>query len=70
MYDQLAADAQNRYLVTYTPTNTARDGAWRGVNLTASWTRRDERVPVQGAQTAADPFDSRIHRDGFERPVR
>ena len=27
VYDQLAADAQNRYLVTYTPTNTARDGA-------------------------------------------
>ena len=26
VYDQLAADAQNRYLVTYTPTNTARDG--------------------------------------------
>ena len=36
VYDQLAADAQNRYLVTYTPTNTARDGAWRAVNLTTS----------------------------------
>jgi len=34
VYDQLAADAQNRYLVTYTPTNTTRDGAWRSVNLT------------------------------------
>ena len=33
VYDQLAADAQNRYLVTYTPTNTARDGSWRAVNL-------------------------------------
>jgi VWFA-related protein len=33
VYDQLAADAQNRYLVTYTPTNTVRDGAWRAVNL-------------------------------------
>ena len=33
VYDQLAADAQNRYLVTYTPTNTARDGGWRAVNL-------------------------------------
>ena len=33
VYDQLAADAQNRYLVTYTPTNTARDGRWRAVNL-------------------------------------
>jgi VWFA-related protein len=34
VYDQLAADAQNRYLVTYTPTNTIRDGAWRSVSLT------------------------------------
>jgi VWFA-related protein len=34
VYDQLAADAQNRYLVTYTPSNTARDGAWRSVSLT------------------------------------
>jgi len=33
-YDQLAADAQNRYLVTYTPTNTVRDGSWRAVSLT------------------------------------
>ena len=31
VYDQLAADAQNRYLVTYTPTNTARTAAWRSV---------------------------------------
>jgi Ca-activated chloride channel family protein len=36
VYDQLAADAQNRYLVTYTPSNTARDGAWRAVSLTTS----------------------------------
>jgi len=34
VYDQLAADAQNRYLVTYTPINTTRDGGWRAVNLT------------------------------------
>jgi hypothetical protein len=27
VYTQLAADAQNRYLVTYTPLNTTRDGA-------------------------------------------
>jgi VWFA-related protein len=36
VYDQLASDAQNRYLVTYTPTNTARDGAWRAIRLTTS----------------------------------
>jgi len=33
VYDQLATDAQNRYLVTYTPTNTARDGSWRAIGL-------------------------------------
>ncbi len=33
VYDQLAADAQNRYLVTYTPTNTTRDGSWRAMSL-------------------------------------
>jgi VWFA-related protein len=33
-YDQLAADAQNRYLVTYTPANNAADGKWRAINLT------------------------------------
>jgi VWFA-related protein len=33
VYDQLAADAQNRYLVTYTPSNTKRDGTWRAINL-------------------------------------
>jgi VWFA-related protein len=37
VYERLAADAQNRYLVTYTPTNTARDGAWRAVSLTTPW---------------------------------
>ncbi len=36
VYEQLAADAQNRYLVTYTPTNTLRDGGWRSIALTTS----------------------------------
>ncbi len=36
VYDRLASDAQNRYLVTYTPTNTTRDGAWRAISLTTS----------------------------------
>ncbi len=33
VYDQLATDAQNRYLVTYTPSNTLRDGSWRNISL-------------------------------------
>jgi VWFA-related protein len=38
VYEQLAADAQNRYLVTYTPTNSTRDGKWRKVALTTTST--------------------------------
>jgi VWFA-related protein len=33
VHEQLAADVQNRYLVTYTPTNQERDGTWRRVTL-------------------------------------
>ena len=36
VYNQLAADAQNRYLVTYTPANTKADGAWRAINLSTA----------------------------------
>lgn len=36
VHEQLAVDAQNRYLVTYTPTNQQRDGAWRSVTLASS----------------------------------
>src|SRR5262249_39478825 len=32
-HDQLAADAPNRYLLTYTPSNTLRDGGWRAIDL-------------------------------------
>jgi VWFA-related protein len=35
VHEQLAVDAQNRYLVTYTPKNQEKDGAWRAVSLTA-----------------------------------
>jgi VWFA-related protein len=33
VHGRLAGDAQNRYLVTYTPTNQARDGKWRDVTI-------------------------------------
>jgi VWFA-related protein len=33
VYDVLAADAQLRYLITYTPTNQRRDGTWRAIAL-------------------------------------
>jgi Ca-activated chloride channel family protein len=35
VHQRLSIDVQNRYLVTYTPTNQKRDGAWRNVNLVA-----------------------------------
>jgi VWFA-related protein len=34
VYDSLAADAQNRYVITYTPANQEHDGAWRSISLT------------------------------------
>jgi VWFA-related protein len=34
VHERLAIDTQNRYLVTYTPTNQSRDGQWRRVSLT------------------------------------
>lgn len=34
VHERLAEDAQNRYLVTYTPSNQAADGAWRSVKVT------------------------------------
>jgi Ca-activated chloride channel family protein len=36
VHERLATDAQNRYLVTYTPSNQNVDGAWRSVKLTTT----------------------------------
>ncbi|MFB3855353.1 MAG: VWA domain-containing protein [Vicinamibacterales bacterium] len=33
VYDRLAEDAQNKYLIAYTPGNQRRDGGWRRVEL-------------------------------------
>jgi VWFA-related protein len=35
VHARLAEDAQNRYLVTYTPSNQVADGAWRSVKMLA-----------------------------------
>jgi VWFA-related protein len=35
VYDLLATDAQNRYLLTYTPNNQKQDGLWRPVSVAA-----------------------------------
>jgi len=36
VYDTIAADAQNRYLITYTPLNQKADGRWREITLKAT----------------------------------
>lgn len=36
VYDQLALDAQNRYILSYTPTNQRQTGEWRAVSVTSS----------------------------------
>lgn len=33
VHDRVVSDVSNRYLITYTPTNQAVDGAWRAVSL-------------------------------------
>jgi VWFA-related protein len=36
VHERLAEDVQNRYLVTYTPTNQKKDGTWREVRLSTT----------------------------------
>jgi VWFA-related protein len=52
VYGQLALDAQNRYLVTYTPVNTKADGTWRAVTLTTS---PEHRVRTRAGYRAPKP---------------
>jgi hypothetical protein len=33
VYDSLAVDVQTRYLIAYTPSNTAHDGKWRTIEI-------------------------------------
>jgi Ca-activated chloride channel family protein len=53
VYDQLAADAQNRYLVTYTPANTRADGKWRAITLAT--TTGDYTVKTRAGYRAPAP---------------
>ena len=36
VHDALASDVQNRYLISYTPSNQAIDGSWRAISVQAS----------------------------------
>ncbi len=52
VHEHLAADVQNRYLVTYTPTNQKRDGTWRAVTLA---TNQGYTVRTRAGYTAPKP---------------
>ena len=52
VHEYLAADVQNRYLVTYTPTNQKRDGTWRAVTLK---TNPNYTVRTRAGYTAPKP---------------
>jgi Ca-activated chloride channel family protein len=47
VYDQLAADAQNRYMLSYTPTNQTQDGSWRSVSIAAGTGGDEYRVATR-----------------------
>jgi VWFA-related protein len=42
VYEQLAADAQTRYVLSYTPTNQTQDGSFRQVSVTAKTALGDQ----------------------------
>lgn len=52
VHDVLTSDVQNRYLITYTPRNQARDGKWRSV---AVKTNPDYKVHVRPGYFAPKP---------------
>jgi Ca-activated chloride channel homolog len=54
VYDQLAADAQNRYVLSYTPTNQIQDGSWRTIAV--------------HARTAAGNEYTVVTREGYYAP--
>jgi len=52
VHARLAEDAQNRYLVTYTPSNQVADGAWRSVKMVAG---PDYKVRTRNGYMAPKP---------------
>jgi Ca-activated chloride channel family protein len=53
VYGTIAADVQQRYLLTYTPTNQVPDGTWRAVTVTTN--TPTEVVHVRPGYTAPSP---------------
>jgi len=52
VYEHIATDVRQRYLLGYTPTNQARDGAWRTIAVNAGEKRR---VRVRSGYFAPEP---------------
>ena len=55
VHEQLAVDVQNRYLVSYTPTNQARDGTWRSVTLATAPEYPEYKVRTRAGYEAPKP---------------
>jgi VWFA-related protein len=53
VHQLIAEDVQERYVVTYTPTNQKLDGSWRAISLTTS--HPDDVVKVRGGYYAPAP---------------
>jgi Ca-activated chloride channel family protein len=68
----IAADVQQRYVVTYTPTNQAQDGTWRAVSLTTHNPSHVIRVRAGYFASAPPPIRPQIEltvRDVQRQPV-
>ena len=72
VYDQLAADAQNRYLVTYTPEQhrARRKLACRESEHPVGSVRGADTGRLSRAEAAAHPADARVHGHRSLGPVR
>lgn len=55
VYDQIATDVRQRYLLGYTPTNQVRDGGWRALNVTAGGPKSGLMVRTRTGYFAPEP---------------
>lgn len=60
-YRQVVDDLRRRYLITYTSTNSTRDGSWREVEITTA--RQDVVIRSAGGYTAPGRVRSTAHQE-------
>ena len=72
VHELVAEDVQQRYLITYSPTNQTADGAWRKIALSTSDASHRSPHPrrLLRADAASGQAVARIHRDRRRPPVR